>query len=143
MMGALTHTRQGNGYTSIWSSPCKHGHGCGFSRGGKSSHPDSHNGRGSPGQKTKACNLLIECVGEDVGRRSSKQGNQEPSARGEGAAGSRNPLSAVLQVQGVGPHCQGLPYPGIHFKPAQGEVRECCPPQLATAAPGNNKPLIF
>ena len=92
---------------------------------------------------TQGHSLPTECVGEDAGRRSSEQGNQGPSTRRDSAANSRDPLSPVLKVPRMGPHGQMVPFPGIHFKPAWEELRECCPPQLATADPDNNKPFTF
>ena len=146
LMAALTQTGWDNGHTSTLSSPWECGHGCGPSRGGRSTHPVSHNSRGGPCQQmTQAQSLLTECVGEDMGRRSSKQGNQGPSARGEGAAGSTNPLSPVLQVPGIGPHGQRVPYTGIHFKPAWAKWENAAHPSQwqppkATISPMHSHP---
>ena len=92
LTATLSQTGWSNSHNNTLSSPqeCGHGHGC--SRGGSSSHPDSHNGRSGPGQMTQACSLLTECVGEDVRRNRSEQWNWGPSERGEGACCSRDPL---------------------------------------------------
>ena len=139
IMAARTQTGGSNGHTSILSIPQEWGHECWCSGGGSSSHPDACNSRGGPGQMIQPCSLLTEHAGKDAGRRSSKQGNQGPSVREEGAVGSWDPLSPVLQVSRVGPHCQGVPYPGIHFKPAWGESRECDPPPSWQQPPKGKK----
>ena len=47
----------------------------------------------------------------------------------KGCSSQQRPtLSPVLQVPGMGPHGQRVPYPTVHFKPAWGELRECGPP---------------
>ena len=75
LMAALTQTRQGNCHTNTLSSPQECGHGHGDSGRGSSSHPDSHNGSGGPGQMTQAHSLLTKCVKDNEGTRSSEQEN--------------------------------------------------------------------
>ena len=56
-----------------------------------------------------------------------------------------NTLS-VLHVSGLGPHGQGVPYPGIHFKPDWRELGECSlpscqqQPSKATIHPPHSHP---
>ena len=138
-MAALTQTGQGNGHTSTLSSPQECGHGYWCSGGGSNSHSDSHNSRGGPGQTTQAHSLLnMEHGEEGTGSQSGKsKGNQGPSVRRESAAGSLTPpLSPVLQVPGVGPHGQRVPYTSIHFKPAWGNQGNVAHPLASDSYPG-------
>ena len=48
-------------------------------------------------------------------------------------------LSPMLLVPGVGPHCQGMPYPSVSFKPASGELRECGLPPTSDSHPSQQE----
>ena len=74
LMTALTQTRHGNSDTSTLGSPWECCHRQGSSRGGNNSHPDSYNDRSCPCQMSQDHSLPTGYVGEDMGRRSSKQG---------------------------------------------------------------------
>ena len=80
---------------------------------------------------------------ESTGNRDIDQVNQGLVQGGGHSQLSRPKLSPMLQVPGVVPHGQGMPYPTISFKPAQGELRECGSPPPAMATPANSWLLTF
>ena len=118
LRAALTKAGSGKGHPSTLSSPKEDGHGCGYSREGSSSHLDSHNGRGGPSQMTQANSLSDRMCGR---RCKDEEAARELRTWCQGRGCSwqqRATLSPVLQMPKMGPHDQGVPYPGIYFKPA-------------------------
>ena len=72
-------------------------------------------------------NSGLQSSNRGLGRRCREPGWQASKSRNQcmGRECSwplRSLHSPVLQVPGVGPHGQGVPYTSIHFKPAQGEL---------------------
>ena len=82
LMAALTQTGQGRSPSSTLGSPLEHS--CGLGNGGRStpSHPNSHSGRGGPGQTTPAHSLPMEQGVEETGIWGSHQDNCRPNPRG-------------------------------------------------------------
>ena len=86
LMATLTQTGQSSSPSSVPGSPQECGHRQGHSGRSTLSHPNSHNGRGSPGQAAPACRLLFDHRVEGTGSWGSDQGNHGPSIREEGVA---------------------------------------------------------
>ena len=82
LMTALTHTGRGSCPLHSPGSPQDRGCGWGHSVRGRSSHQNSCNGRGGPGQMILAHSLPKECGAEGTGNQCSDHGNCKPSVRG-------------------------------------------------------------
>ena len=82
LMAALTQTGQDSSPSSAPGSPWEHGHGWGHSIRSTHNCPNSHSGRGSPGQMTAACNLPTEYGVEGTRSQGGDQGNHSPSVMG-------------------------------------------------------------
>ena len=93
LMAALTQAGQGNGHSSVPSSPWERGHGWGHNSVSTPSHPSSHSGRGGHGQMTPAHSLPTRHGAGSTGNGSNGQDKQGSSARGEGMANHWDPNS--------------------------------------------------
>ena len=112
LMAALTKAVQGNNLSSVPSSPWERGHWRGCNGSSTPSHPNSHNGRSSPGQTTPACCLPIGYGTGGTGNGSNGQGNQGTSIRMESTANRHDPNSPQsFRCQGWGHMARECPTP--------------------------------
>ena len=81
-MATLTQTGQSSGPSSAPGSPWEHGHQWGHSGRSTPSCPNSHNGRGGPGQTTVACSLPRENGVEGTEGWGGDQGNGRSIVKG-------------------------------------------------------------
>ena len=122
-MAALTQTGWGSSPTSAPDSPWECAHRHVYSRRGTPSCPDSHNGRGGPGQITLAHSLLTECGVEGTGSQGGEQGNFRPSVRGRVQLVTETHSLQCYRCQGWGHMAREWPTPASALYQPRGNCK--------------------